>query len=71
MKRIVTFITKVFKPVAIVKYLCFPFLIVQSHGVQQFSKAGPNGQIISIPLTGTNTLFTPAKPLTESDKGTE
>ena len=47
MKTIITLAKKLFKPVAVVKYLFFPFIMAQSQGTVDFSKIIRNEKIVA------------------------
>jgi hypothetical protein len=58
MKRLGNIVRKIFKPVAVLKYLFFPFVIVQSHGIQQITKV-PGSKKITMQPTVSSRSFTP------------
>lgn len=47
MKNLITLAKKIFKPVAVVKYLFFPFMMAQSQGAVDFSTIVKNGTIVA------------------------
>lgn len=47
MKNLITILKKAFKPVAVIKYLFFPFMMAQSQGAVDFSKIVKNETIVS------------------------
>ena len=54
MKNLITLAKKAFKPVAIIKYLCFPFMMAQSQGTFDFSKIAQNEQVVAQAETQTS-----------------
>lgn len=58
-------IIKLFKPVAVLKYLFVPWVVVQSHGTQQFKATGTHKFTVQAKAGSKvfkNTLNTLAKP---------
>lgn len=51
MKNIITLAKKLFRPVAVIKYLCFPFMMAQAQGTVDFSKIVSNETIVSVAET--------------------
>jgi hypothetical protein len=53
MKSLGTIVLKLFKPVAVLKYLFVPWIVVQSHGTQQFNKIPGTNKFTVQTKTGT------------------
>jgi ligand-binding sensor domain-containing protein len=56
MKNLITLAKKLFKPLAVVKYLCFPFLMAQSQGTVDF-KTVTGGEIVTAQVEVENTIW--------------